>query len=74
MILTRECGAELEYELEESSDQVVVDLFAVGSNPMDDCGSFAEGELTDPLGDRELIDATTGRAIPVTDISSSLAP
>lgn len=49
----------------EASDEVVVTAETNGPVAGDDCSDGVTGPLDDPLGDRQLVDGSTGEPIPV---------
>jgi len=58
------CNGEPEVtELVEDDDQVRVEVTSTVSNPGDACLDLVEVELAAPLGDRELIDLSSGRPV-----------
>lgn len=54
------CGAVVDYRLEERSSTVVVEVFYISPPDGSDCRSGADVTLSEPLGDRTVLDANTG--------------
>lgn len=59
------CGTGVVWDAEESPDRVVVDVRLF--HQPGDCAAGAVIELTESLGDRQLIDAATGDEVVVTN-------
>lgn len=60
------CLAELEVEVDEGPDEVVVRVMASNAPAGDfDCAGSVYFGLSEPLGNRVLVDASTGDAVPV---------
>lgn len=59
------CQAQAEVtQLVESADAVTVQVSVTGGSSERDCLDSVEVPLADPLGDRDLLDATTGEPVP----------
>lgn len=61
------CGARHRIEVEESETRVEVSVLAGKDSAGDDCSDGVEVMLDAPLGDRVLIDASTGEEVEVVD-------
>jgi hypothetical protein len=61
------CNADLQAEVAETPQRVIVRVFA-WNNTRDGCSDGHVVELKDPLGNRSLIDASTGAEIDVPPI------
>jgi hypothetical protein len=57
------CNASPRAHVDEHDDRVVVTVTADDRDDMDDCADGVVVELDEPLGDRELVDGSTGDAV-----------
>lgn len=60
----RTCNADLSVEVEETPDRVTVSVTAL-NDTNDDCSDGLVFNLSEPLGERPLVDASDGRVIEV---------
>lgn len=58
------CNADLKVEVREDEERVAIRV-TVRNDTMDDCMDGVTVALEEPLGERELVDAATGQAVPV---------
>jgi hypothetical protein len=62
------CGGPYQVTVDEDDDEVRLTARGQQGGPTDDCGGADVGvELFEPLGDRQVIDTTTGDPVEVVD-------
>ncbi len=67
LVQTETCTAQLEVtDVSESADSVRIEVTATGGTHGRACGDGVDVALRSPLGERRLVDATTGEVIPIT--------
>ncbi len=72
LLQTATCSAHLEVTtLEETASTVTVEVAATGGTHGSECGDGVDVTLASALGERRLVDATTGEPIPITGVIGS---
>lgn len=72
LVQTATCNAQLEVtDVTETTAEVTIEVAATGGTHARECGDGVDVALRSPLGERRLVDATTGEVIPITGVIGS---